>query len=184
MSRIILASKSPRRIEMLEKAGYDIDVRPASVRENIPFEMSPEPATMYLAFIKAAAVYEDMCPDSSLPVLAADTVVVHHGKILGKPADSTRAFETLYSMRNDVHHVITGCCIIKDGIRRCFCDKTAVYFGDYSRRELEDYVATSEPYDKAGGYAIQGTFGRYVTRIEGDMNNVIGLPLHLAKKYL
>lgn len=184
MNRITLASKSPRRIEMLEKAGYDINVTPASVSENLPFEMSPESATMYLAFIKASAVYDSPDSDSSLPVLAADTVVVHRGEILGKPADSARAFETLYRMRNDVHHVITGCCIIKDGIKQCFYDKTAVYFGDYSRRDLENYVATSEPYDKAGGYAIQGTFGKYVTRIEGDMNNVIGLPLYLVEKYL
>ncbi|MDD6189983.1 MAG: Maf family protein [Firmicutes bacterium] len=184
MKKLILASKSPRRSELLKKAGYDPIVMPASVEENIPFEMTPETATMYLAFCKAMAVSQSCDTCDNLPVLAADTVVVHKGKIIGKPEDRNHALEILKALRNDTHSVITGCCIIHRGIKRCFYDETLVFFGDYSDESLEAYVDTDEPYDKAGAYAIQGTFGKYTDHIKGDLDNVIGLPVHLVKKFL
>lgn len=188
MKEIILASKSPRRIEMLKKAGFNLTVTPASVDESLPFDLPPESATMYLAFLKAFAVYESLTSSGSsgslLPILAADTVVVHDGKIIGKPADVDEAFATLANMRNDVHRVITGCCVISEENKHCFYDETFVHFGNYSDEELNQYVSTDEPYDKAGGYAIQGTFSKYVDHFDGDLDNVIGLPLHLVLKYL
>ncbi len=189
---IILASASPRRIQMLKEAGLDIVVKPASIIENLPFPMSPETATMYLAMEKATAVASSRfcqleAQKSSEPilVLGADTVVVHKGRIIGKPVDEDEAFAILKELKGISHHVITGCCIIKFAEKNpskilskdCFYEDTKVFFKDYSDEELLDYVRTDEPYDKAGGYAIQGGFGKYIDHFEGDYDNVVGLPL-------
>lgn len=196
---------------MFRNAGYDPVVQPASIHEDIPFGMSPEDATMFLAQQKAMAVYSVMQP--KLPdewsIVAADTVVVVDGKIIGKPVDKDDAFATLHSMKNRSHHVITGCCILKpllddvsstsaDNNNRpvsqddddtqvkkiCFYEDTEVWFTDYSDEDLLAYVNTPEPYDKAGGYAIQGTFGKYIDHIDGDYDNVVGLPFARVQSVL
>ena len=214
---IILASASPRRIEMLRNAGYDPVVKPASIIEKLPFEMSPETATMFLALSKGFAAageftsgLQTFCDDKDpdgITLIAADTVVVYDGDIIGKPADENEAYRILKRLRGTSHHVITGCCIIKmpgvchadpnkaDGAAAhrinctprkayCFYEDTEVFFKDYSDEELRAYVQTDEPYDKAGGYAIQETFKKYVDHIEGDFDNVVGLPLARVKPYL
>lgn len=199
---IILASASPRRIKMLNEAGYDPVVKPASIIENIPFPMPPETACMYLAFCKASAVADELADDkhpadvsdTDITVIAADTVVVYNGEIIGKPQNEDEAFRVLSRLRNNSHHVITGCCVIRipsPGCRfpsarsaSCFFEDTTVFFRDYSDDELRRYVKTEEPYDKAGGYAIQGTFGKYVEHIQGDFNNVVGLPLDRLTQFL
>ena len=207
----VLASASPRRIEMLKNAGYDPVVQPASIIEHLPFDMSPEDATMYLALQKAQAVYEQLAGNNNLVVLAADTVVVLDGKIIGKPEDPDDAFAILSALRGRSHHVITGCCVIRSQAaddnakfsdaaaaeeldtavaellmpqKDCFYEDTEVWFKDYSDEELWAYVNTPEPYDKAGGYAIQGGFGKYIDHIDGDYDNVVGLPLTRVKEYL
>lgn len=202
---IILASASPRRIEMLTNAGLDPVVRPASIIETLPFPMEPETATMYLAMRKASAVYDeikskadslpkgtnrDWPPASDYAIIGADTVVVHEGRIIGKPRDKQDAYSILSRLRATSHHVITGCCVIKDDvsslspIKICFYEDTQVFFKNYSASELEEYLSTDEAYDKAGGYAIQGSFGKYIDHIEGDYNNVVGLPLDKLLSYL
>jgi len=224
---IILASASPRRIEMLKNAGYDPVVRPASINETLPFDMKPETATMYLAMAKAFAVADEITPASEdgvtvhdpvrfsvtrdwppagedIRIIAADTVVVSGGSIIGKPTDQDDAYRILSALRGTSHHVVTGCCVVSisyygqmqldragqyemtDGIRQasCFYEDTEVFFKSYSNEELKAYVATDEPYDKAGGYAIQGTFEKYIDHIEGDYDNVVGLPLTRLKQFI
>ena len=224
---IILASASPRRIEMLQNAGYDPVVRPASIMENLPFDMKPETATMYLAMKKAFAVADEITPlaedgltvhnpvrfpvngdqplsGEDIKIIAADTVVVHDGRIISKPKDENDAYRILSALRGTSHHVVTGCCVcsvsyygqmtldkagqyeMRDGKRQaqCFYEDTEVFFKTYSNEELRAYVQTKEPYDKAGGYAIQGTFEKYIDHIEGDFDNVVGLPLTKLKQYI
>lgn len=187
MNKIILASASPRRIEMMKGNGFYPEVIPADVDETLPFAMSPEASVMYLALKKAAHVAKDSIREDIM-VIAADTVVVYNGKIIGKPQKPDEAFNILSSLRSDCHQVITGVCIIekkeKHVSKTCFYDTTDVFFKNYSDDELSAYVNTSEPYDKAGGYAVQGTFGKYVDHIEGNLDNVIGFPWKLIEPYL
>lgn len=195
MKRIILASSSPRRIEMMKKNGYEPEIIPADVDERIHIQMSCEAAAMYLAYKKASHVAEeiiaaapvgDHVPQDDLIVIAADTIVVYGDEIMGKPIDQDDAYRMLSRLRNNNHQVMTGVSIIDTAENRkiCFYDTTSVYFNDYTDEELLAYVRTSEPYDKAGGYAIQGTFGKYIDHFEGDYDNVIGFPWYKVKEYL
>lgn len=184
MNTIILASASPRRIEIMKKNGVHPLVIPADIDEDLPFQMSPESAAMFLALKKADAVAAEVLQDST--VIAADTMVICNGKIIGKPANEMDAFLILKRLRNTCHHVITGVCIINTAknSKTCFYEDTAVFFKDYSDDEILAYTATPEPYDKAGGYAIQGTFKKYIDHIEGDFDNVIGFPWTRIEPYL
>ena len=191
--RIILASSSPRRIEMMKNNGYTPEIIPADVDESIHINMSCEAAAMSLAYKKASHVAEITAADSPCAsnhdgciIIAADTIVVHDNIIIGKPASEDEAFDVLSRLRNDSHYVMTGVAVIDTAanIKHCFCDTTAVYFNDYSDAELLEYVKTAEPYDKAGGYAIQGTFAKYIDRIEGDYDNVVGFPWYRIESYL
>ena len=169
---LILASASPRRIEMLQNAGYDPVVKPASIIEKLPFEMGPETATMFLALSKASAICDEIISRQSgsrsdwpprnedITIIAADTVVVYDGNIIGKPSDENEAYAILSRLRGNSHHVITGCCIIKCDnkagslspvSRRCFYEDSEVFFQAFPLDELRAYVKTEEPYDKAGG---------------------------------
>lgn len=188
MDHLILASASPRRIEMMRQRGYAPRVFPAHVDERLPFPMDMETAVMYLACKKALWVEGQLTPSdiSASPVLIAADTVVYTDHIIGKPADPAEAAEILLSLRNGSHYVATGVCLLRPGqpVRRLFCEVTRVFFKDFPQEALEAYVATDEPYDKAGGYAIQGTFGKYVDRIEGDYDNVIGFPWGRIEKEL
>lgn len=188
MKNIILASASPRRIEMMQQNGFKPMVIAANIDETLPFDMTPEASVMYLAFKKACNVANSASPENAI-IIAADTVVVFKNKIIGKPQNRDEAFNILSNLRNNHHHVITGVSIIEIKnrnmiLKTCFCDKTSVYFKNYSDEALNKYINTSEPYDKAGAYAIQGTFGKYIDHFEGDYNNVVGLPWRLVKPYL
>ena len=196
-SDIILASASPRRIEMFRGKGIEPQVIPADIDEHLPFAMPPEAAVMYLALAKAlhtAAEHQGL-------IIAADTVVVYEGQIIGKPVDEEDAFRTLSRLREKTHQVITGVCVIDNAesanadapqggpavpasLKRCLYEVTDVTFGTYTDDELLAYVRTPEPYDKAGGYAIQETFGQYIDHIDGDMDNVIGFPMYRVEQYL
>lgn len=201
MKTILLASSSPRRIEMIKQHGLDPIILPSDIAETLPFPMEPKVAVMYLSLQKALHAQNQrkliqqsepahplLCREKGEPsfILAADTIVVFDGNIIGKPKDEQEAFETLSMLRNNTHHVITGVCLIdlKEGTKTCFYDTSTVYFTDYSDEELRAYVRTREPYDKAGGYAIQGTFGRYVDHIEGDRDNIVGLPWYRVEPLL
>lgn len=171
---------------MIRKNGYEPEIIPADIDETLPFDMSPEAATMYLAYRKAvcAACKADQAADAI--VIAADTVVVYDKTIIGKPASRDEAFRILHRLKNSSHDVITGVCIIDTGknTKECFYSDTKVFLGDFSDEDLSAYVETDEPYDKAGGYAIQGTFGKYVDHIEGDYDNVVGFPWTQIVKYI
>lgn len=183
----ILASGSPRRIKMMKEKGYKPVIYPADIDENIPFDIDMEGAVMYLALKKALWVENKIIEESSPfhscrydepPVIIAADTVVYKDKIIGKPKSSEEAFRILSSLRNTWHYVATGVCFIKAGtpVRQTFCEVTKVFFKDYSDDELWEYLKTDEPYDKAGGYAIQGTFGKYIHHFEGDYDNVVGFP--------
>lgn len=177
---IILASGSPRRINMMKEKGYDPIVFPASVNEELPFSMDMESSVMYLACKKALWV-ENQLNDSEKeadPIIIAADTIVYKDRIIGKPETPQEAFDTLWQLKNDHHCVATGVCLLQAGkpIRQAFCEVTEVFFKDYSREALEAYVQTREPYDKAGGYAIQGTFSKYIDHFEGDYDNVVGFP--------
>ncbi len=187
MKKIILASGSPRRIEMMKNNGYDPVIAPADVDESLPFDMDPASAVMYLALKKAAYTDALFADDTSARItIAADTIVVDGNKIMGKPEDKEDAFNMLSSLRNRNHQVMTGVCIIDSVSKRktCFCDITEVFFTDYSNEELNEYLDTDEPYDKAGAYAIQGTFAKYIDRFEGDYDNVVGFPWYRIASFL
>ena len=181
---IILASQSPRRISMFREHGCEPEVCPADIDEQLPFDMPPETAVMYLSFSKASKVAESR---RGL-IVAADTVVVYEGQLIGKPADEADAFVTLARLREKTHQVITGVCLIDNAKepadKLCLYDVTDVVFGTYTNEDLLAYVRTPEPYDKAGGYAIQETFGKYIDHIEGDLDNVIGFPMYRVEEFL
>lgn len=176
--KIVLASGSPRRINMMKNKGYNPEILPADVNEELPFSMEMESAVMYLALKKALWAEKQKATDSDAPVIIAADTIVYKDKIIGKPKSPEEAFHILSRLKNTWHYVATGVCIIKSGtlIRKTFCEITKVYFKNYSDEELQAYINTDEPYDKAGGYAIQGTFSKYIDHFEGDYNNVVGFP--------
>ena len=222
--QIILASGSPRRLEILRRHGINPVIMPASVKETLPDGISMQDAVSFLAFKKARAVEDDLMltfPDSNresedanelilaqeeadensdpldeehspksrieklseqdgpVLIIAADTVVYDPDLgILGKPKDHEDAFRMLSSLRGKKHQVATGCALLMSGLpaRRVFCDVTDVYCKNYSDQDIENYINTGEPFDKAGAYGIQGAFGDYIDHIEGSFDNVVGLP--------
>ena len=182
LDRIILASASPRRAELLRAAGIDFDVRPADVDEAIrPGEAAADYVSR-LAEAKARAVHEH---DGHQTVLAADTAVVVDGRILGKPIDEADAKRMLRLIGGRTHEVLTAVSIFHPGqIVDTRVDATTVEFAELSESDIEWYVFSGEPMDKAGAYAVQGLASRFVTRIEGSYSNVVGLPIALVYQML
>lgn len=181
MSKIILASASPRRKELLAKAGISFTVIPAAGEEKRTSE-DPGEAVQQLARDKAEWVARSLaeCEEGTL-VIGSDTIVVFENRILGKPKDRRDAAETLEKLQGNTHQVYTGVTVLerKAGkwVEHTFFESTDVTFYPVSREEIQDYIATGEPMDKAGSYGIQGLFGIYVKGICGDYNNVVGLPV-------
>lgn len=181
MSKIILASASPRRKELLAKAGISFTVIPAAGEEKRTSE-EPGEAVQQLARDKAEWVAQSLaeCEEGTL-VIGSDTIVVFENRILGKPKDRRDAAETLEKLQGNTHQVYTGVTVLerKAGkwVEHTFFESTDVTFYPVSREEIQDYIATGEPMDKAGSYGIQGLFGIYVKGICGDYNNVVGLPV-------
>jgi septum formation protein len=173
---LVLASQSPRRRELLTAAGIAFRVHAANIDETpLPGE-SPVDYVRRLAREKAEAV-----PGAT--VLGADTVVVIDGQMLGKPGSPEDAARMLRLLSGRRHEVVTGICL-KGGEAIVDHDTTAVYFARLTEQEILDYVASREPLDKAGGYAIQGLGSKFVERIEGSYSNVVGLPVSLVYRYL
>ena len=183
--QLILASQSPRRIEILQAHGHDPLVLPVDVDETLPEGIAVEDAVMYLSLKKALACEAAHPEHAGKIILAADTMV-YKDEIMGKPANVEEARHMITAIRGTVHQVLTGVTILVAGEakRRSFVDITDVHCRSYTGQELELYIRTPEPYDKAGGYAIQGTFGRYIDHIEGDYENVVGLPYPRLRKEL
>ena len=188
--RIILASGSPRRLDIMRSHGYEPIVFPSHVTEDIPDHRDVSEVPMYLALKKGLDVLQRTDHKDGI-IISADTIVYlgdlkGEGSIMGKPSDREEGFAMLSALRNNTHYVITGVCLIdiETGIKRVSKEITKVRFCDYSDEELSDYLDTPESYDKAGGYAIQGTFGKYVSEYEGSYDNVIGFPWALIEKEL
>ncbi|HEV8074283.1 MAG TPA: Maf family protein [Candidatus Acidoferrum sp.] len=175
--KLILASSSPRRAEILANAGLPFSVLSSAVDESPYPGESPPALVQRLANDKADLVTARAVGPAI--ILAADTVVVLDDKILGKPNSIEDAQHMLQQLSGRTHSVLTGVALIRlpDGERRQFTESTLVHFRPITKEELSSYLATDEPYDKAGAYAIQGQAGRYIPRIEGCYFNVVGLPL-------
>jgi len=174
---IVLASASPRRQELLRSAGIVFEVQPADIAEDpLPGEGARECAER-LAREKALAIARRRPHDC---VLGADTVVVVDGQLLGKPSDAADAARMLRLLSGREHQVITGVCLVVGGRWSVASETTCVTVIEITDPEIADYVATGEPMDKAGAYAIQGIASRWIPRIEGDYCNVVGLPVALV----
>lgn len=177
--KIILASASPRRRELLTQIGLDFEVVVSETEEKI---ISTEPAKVVeeLSAQKAGAVWEKLAAMADTVVLGADTVVACDGKILGKPVDVENAVAMLRMLQGREHEVYTGVTVLyeENGEKKAltFHEKTTVHFYPMTEAQIREYVATGDPMDKAGSYGIQGFCARYIRGIEGDYNNVVGLP--------
>lgn len=181
MKKLILASKSPRRKELLELLGFDFDVISSEVDEVSSEDLSPEEMVKALAYQKAKAVFET---HSDNVVLGSDTIVVVDDEILGKPKNEKQAKEMMLKMKDREHQVITGVAVLSKKEEIIFSDISNVHFNDIEEAEIDRYVKTDEPYDKAGGYAIQGWAARYISAIEGNYYTIMGLPLDKVFKYV
>ena len=177
---LVLASKSPRRAELLGAAGIPFIVRAADIDESHRSGESPVEYSSRLAREKALAV--DAAPEET--VLGADTIVLLEGEIMGKPRDREDAVRMLSALAGCRHDVITGVCLRKGSEILTDSATTAVWFGPMSAAEIAGYVASGEPMDKAGAYGIQGLASRYIERIDGSYANVVGLPVALVSRML
>jgi septum formation protein len=177
--KIILASSSPRRAEVLRNAGIEFEVCPTAIDETRRDGESADGYVRRLALEKVRAAVEAAKHDGAFVMLAADTVVVNRGEILLKPASHDDARRMLRALSGGVHEVHTGLAAIRmpQKIERVIEEVTRVHFSKLSDEEIEAYIATGEPFDKAGAYGIQSIGGRYVTRVEGCYFNVMGMPL-------
>lgn len=178
--RIILASQSPRRQELLQGLGIDFEI---VVKEDIDEDFSPSmpfgDVPVFLAKKKASA-YQDLI-DANCLIITADTIVCTATAILNKPADVTEATQMLQSLSGKKHEVITGVCIKTKEKEVCFSSASTVYFANLTDEEIEYYITNYQPFDKAGAYGIQEWIGYIgITRIEGSYFNVMGLPIQLV----
>jgi septum formation protein len=204
---LVLASASPRRRELLTQAGYSFEVHPAHIPEDPLPNEDPIAYVTRLAREKAQAVFAELFnkitgapgpsllgtrestnpnlpSTTSLTVLAADTTVTLDNQILGKPSDTADAARMLHLLSGRTHRVITGIALVSATSTQVASESTAVTFRPLTEDEIAAYIATREPMDKAGAYAIQGRAARWIPRIEGDYFNVVGLPIALVSALL
>jgi septum formation protein len=179
-----LASRSPRRVQMLRAAGYRFDCRPADIEEVARAGESPAQYAQRLARDKAQAVLRQLDPASAGPVLGADTDVALDGHILGKPSDRQSAISMLLALSERSHEVHSAVALATSGQQLIDSTCTEVHFGRITRAEAEAYWDSGEPADKAGAYAIQGLAGRWVREIRGSYSGVVGLPLYETMQLL
>ena len=175
MKKLILASKSPRRIELFEKYGIKADSIPADIDESVAAEIhEPSDIVKYLSEKKAKHILGKF-PETV--VIAADTLVICDDNMLGKPKDKNDAYNMMRLLSGRSHKVISGICAASSD--KCICEsvETEVSFRELSEDEILGYISTNDPYDKAGGYGIQSLAGAFVRSINGDYYNVVGLPV-------
>ena len=165
---------SPRRKEILELADLKFDVMPSDAQE-ITTKTAPNEVVMELASIKAKDIYKKSEKQSM--IVGADTVVAYQGQILGKPTDKADAKRMLTMLSGQTHEVYTGVCVIEDGKTKTFYEETKVTFYEISDEQINHYIKTGEPMDKAGSYGIQGKAAVFIKGIEGDYYNVVGFPI-------
>lgn len=179
--KIILASNSPRRKELLSQERIDFDIVPARVKEEIRSNLTPKENVERLARIKCLEVF-DRNPDSI--VLAADTIVVFNNKIFGKPRDEKDAYDMLKQLQGKTHEVMTGVCVASKKGMDVSVTISKVTFFSMIDEEIYDYIKTGEPMDKAGAYAIQGLARKYIRSFDGPFDNIVGLPIDEVKRIL
>lgn len=179
-NKIILASASPRRQELIKLIFEDVEILPAECDETLPEGIGAREAVEYLSKIKNEASRE--LTEKVNLVISADTVVAVDDEILGKPVDKEDARRMISLLSGKVHQVYTGVTLSLNGEMRTFSEKTDVEFFPLTKNEIEEYISSSEPYDKAGAYGIQGKAGLLVKRINGDYYNVVGFPIARLKR--
>ena len=179
--KIVLASSSPRRKEILENAGYTFEVKKPTVDENLRIKLPPIDLVMKLALLKANSVFSKN--DEDTVVIGADTIVCIDGKNIGKPEDVDQARSLLRQLSGRLHRVYTGVALVSKERQETFFVQAKVNFMKLDEDLINRYIATEEPFDKAGGYAIQGKGCSLVEKIDGDYFGVVGLPIaQLAKR--
>lgn len=176
---IILASQSPRRQELLKLITSDFEIKVSNVDETLPDKITPKEAVMYLSKIKA-----EPFADGDDIVIGADTVVALDGKILGKPKSKENAKEMLRFLSGRTHSVFTGVTLASGKKTKTFAVETKVKFFELTNEEIDAYIKTKEPFDKAGAYGIQGYGSLLVEKIDGDYFNVVGLPVSTLAREL
>ncbi len=188
MLELVLASRSPRRIELLQKAGFEFRHSPVKVSETIDENLNAGENASQIATAKAQAclMQDNSLKSGDFLILGADTVVTLGGQILGKPVDAEEAARFLRLLSGRAHSVITGLALLESGTGKLWkgYDSTEVRFRELSESEIESYVASGEPMDKAGAYAIQGGAAKFVTSHTGSWSNVVGLPLEKLESAL
>jgi septum formation protein len=177
MHKIILASQSPRRRQILKDAGIDFESRAKDTNEDFPPTLPKKDIPVFLAQKKAAAFLPELNNEELL--ITADTIVIIGEEILNKPADRKEAIQMLQKISGKMHEVVTGVCLTTKDKQVCFADLTKVFFLPLSLSDIEYYVDNHKPYDKAGSYGIQEYIGYVgIEKIEGSYFNVVGLPIH------
>lgn len=188
--RVILASGSPRRKELMDMLGIDYEIKVSNADETLEAGLSFEEQSKRLGYIKAKAVFNETKGDRI--VIGSDTMVMKNGKLYGKPKDREDAICMLKELKNDKHQVLTSVAILaqkgNEYKEYVDCDITDVYFTDITEKEIERWVDSGEAYDKAGAYAIQSKFGAFIYKIVGNYFTVVGLPIHkvynILKQYI
>jgi septum formation protein len=175
LPKLILASGSPRRKQLLEEAGISFVVKNKNTSEEYPSNLPAEEVPVFLARLKAEAFRSELTDEI---VITADTVVLNDGYILGKPADANDAFQMLRSLSGKTHRVITAVCLFSLQKEVVFSETTVVYFGHLEDQQIHYYIEKYKPFDKAGAYGIQEWIGMIgIEKIEGSYFNVVGLPI-------
>lgn len=181
--KIILASKSPRRSQLLREAGFKFDIQTRDIEETYPSTLPAEDVAEFLAEKKAEGV-KDFITDDEI-ILTSDTTVVMGNTIFGKPKDARDAFDILKTLSGKSHKVITGVCLLSKDKKRIFKGVSTVYFDKLSDKEINYYIDNYKPYDKAGAYAIQEWIGLCkVKKVKGTYSNIVGLPMRKVYKEL
>lgn len=181
--KLILASKSPRRSQLLREAGFTFEIRTREVEEIYPPDLPKRDVAAYLAELKAIAV-KDLLEDDEI-ILTADTIVLQNDTIFGKPKDRPDAVNILKKLSGTMHEVITGVCLLSKTKTSTFSVVSKVFFESMTEEEISYYIDKYQPYDKAGAYAVQEWIGHCkISRIEGTYSNVMGLPMEAVYRKL
>jgi len=184
--KVILASKSPRRKELMDLLGIEYEIIVSEADETLEPGLSLEEQSKKLGYIKSKAVFDKTEGDRI--VIGSDTMVIKDGKLFGKPKDKQDAINMLNSLKNDKHQVITSIAILveKDGKYEEYidCDISNVYVADMTDEEIEKWIEIGDVYDKAGAYAIQSSFGIFVDKVEGNYGTIVGMPINKVYKIL
>lgn len=188
--KVILASKSPRRKELMDLLGIDYEIMVSEVDETLEEGLSFEEQSKRLGYIKAKAVFDKTAGDRI--IIGSDTLVAKDGKLFGKPKDKQDVVNMINALKNNKHQVITSIAVLiqKDDKYEEYldCDIADVYVSDMSDEEIEEWLSTGKAYDKAGAYAIQDEFAKFIDKIDGNYATIVGLPINkvykILKKYI